>query len=151
MLKHLVLLMFLAIGLSASVRWLFDPTRGAGEISYEEFIATVRSGQAPGLYKEMSHSGLQTDFWDREVITLSSYTKHEAKFVVLPANKLAEAEHELRLHHIHCWKAGLTAVPLLEVAIVCILMTPWLLFTTGFLGPWPSLTIGPPWQGRKSP
>jgi hypothetical protein len=150
MLKNLILLLFVAISISASVRWLFDPTRGAQEIRYDEFITTLRSERAQELYKDMSHSSLERDFWDREIMTLRVKSKPEPIFVVLPANKLDEAERESRRHHA-IWKGGLTALPLVEVAIVGILMTPWILFATGFLGHWPSLATRPPYQARKSP
>lgn len=150
MLKNLILLLFVAVSISASVRWLFDPTRGAKEIRYDEFIATLRSGRAQELYKDISYSSLEKDFWDREIITLRTKFEHESIFVVLPADKLDEAERESRRQHAS-WTGGLTLLPLVEVAIVGILMTPWILFAAGFLGHWPNLSTVPLYQARKSP
>lgn len=65
-LNSALIALLIAVGVSLSVRFAFDPTLGRSELSYSEFQEKLKGGGVSSIERVDLQAGL-TDFWGRDI------------------------------------------------------------------------------------
>lgn len=118
-LNSALIALLIAVGVSLSVRFAFDPTLGRSELSYSEFTEILESGRSSARIKRLTLQLGLTDFWGRDIAKVVLTDSPTLRYMLVPPDFYSRMFKDCwrKKYRFPCGNICMDCTPLIQIVL----------------------------------
>ncbi len=118
-LNSALLCVLIVVGVSLTVRLMFDPTLGRSELPYAEFTEMLESGKSSERIERLYLQAELTDFWGRDIAKVDLTDSPNLRYMVVPPDFYHRMFHDCwhKKYSFRCGNICMDCAPMIQIVV----------------------------------